>query len=108
MPVFSRFKTGDTNPESGLFLCTGCGEIIPLSKGERFPPCVDCGSTTWMMVALAGEAGRRFKTGTKSPVSGLFICTNCWSQIIPIARDDVFPPCASCRRGTDWQLIVSA
>jgi len=108
MPVFSRFRTGDVNPESGLFLCIDCGEIIPLSRDERFPPCSDCGSTTWMMVAQAGEAGSRYHTGARSPVSGLFICTRCWSQIIPIARDDVFPPCASCKGGTDWQLIVSA
>lgn len=56
--VFDEFSTGDNNPESGLYLCKGCGEIIPLSKDETFPPCTDCGSATWMMVAIAGEAGR--------------------------------------------------
>ena len=108
MPVFNKFKTSEINPESGLFLCSGCNEVIPLSKEEKFPPCADCGSATWTMVAVAGEAGKRYRTGTKSPASGLFICTNCWSQVIPIAKGNSFPPCASCKTGSDWQLIVSA
>jgi len=54
MPVFSRFRTGDVNPESGLFICTGCGEIIPLSKGERFPPCASCKEgTDWQLIVSA-------------------------------------------------------
>ena len=106
MAVFDKYTTGSTNPESGLYMCTGCKEIIPLSKGERFPPCTDCGSATWMMVAVAGEAGKKYKTGTNSPESGLFICTKCNNQIIPISKDDNFPPCAC--TGTEWQLIVAA
>ena len=106
--VFDEFSTGNNNPESGLYLCKGCGEIIPLSKDETFPPCTDCGSATWMMVAVAGEAGAKYKTGKDSPESGLFLCTNCKHQIIPIAKDDNFPPCASCSTGPEWQLIVSA
>jgi len=54
MPVFDEFRTRETNPESGLYLCDGCCEIIPLSKDERFPPCETCGAATWMMVAVAG------------------------------------------------------
>jgi len=108
MPVFDKFGTGSVNPESGLYLCDGCGEIIPLSKDKRFPPCETCGAATWMMVAVAGEADRKYRTGTDSPESGLFICTACKKQIIPIAKGDNFPPCASCRRGPEWQIIVYA
>ena len=108
MPVFDEFGTGEINPESGLYLCDGCGEIIPLSKDERFPPCVTCGSATWMMVAVAGEAGRKYRTGTDSPESGLFLCTACKKQIIPISKGDNFPPCASCHAGPEWQIIVYA
>lgn len=108
VPVFDKFITGKINPESGLYLCSGCNEIIPLSKGETFPPCATCGSATWMMVAVAGEAGKKYGTGEDSPESGLFLCTNCKNQIIPIAKGDNFPPCASCKTGPEWQLIVSA
>ena len=108
MPVFDKFKTGGKSPESGLYLCAGCGEIIPLSKGERFPPCADCGSATWMMVAVAGEAGKTYGIGNDGPLSGLFICTNCKNQIIPVSKDDNFPPCRSCGKETKWQLIVAA
>ncbi len=108
MPLFDRFPTGETNRESGLYLCPKCGEIIPLSAGEKFPPCAKCGSTEWVLVALAGKAGMKYRTGTRSPESGLFICTKCLGQVIPIAKGNVLPPCASCRSGTDWQLIVSA
>jgi DNA-directed RNA polymerase subunit RPC12/RpoP len=108
MPAFDKFKTGQINPESGLYLCTNCNEIIPLSKGERFPPCTDCGSATWMMVAVAGEAGKTYDIGKNSPQSGLFLCTNCKKQIIPISKGDNFPPCRLCEKQTKWQLIVSA
>lgn len=108
MSVFDKFGTGKVSPESGLYLCTGCGEIIPLSKNERFPPCADCGSATWMMVAIAGEAGKTCGIGGNSPSSGLFMCTNCKNQIIPLAEGDNFPPCHSCSIATKWQLIVSA
>ena len=59
LPVFDEYGTGGNNPESALYYCKGCGEIIPLSKNEIFPPCTDCGSATWMNVAVAGEAGAR-------------------------------------------------
>ena len=108
MTVFDKFTTGQTNPESGLYICTGCDEIIPLSKDERFPPCVRCGSATWMMVAVAGKAGEKYKTSVNSPLSGLFLCTNCKKQIIPIAKEDNFPLCPSCKTAVNWQLIVSA
>ncbi|MDH5770824.1 MAG: hypothetical protein OEZ25_06025 [Candidatus Bathyarchaeota archaeon] len=107
MAVFDKFTTGQTNPESGLYLCTGCDEIISLSKDERFPPCAG-ESATWMMVAVAGKAGEKYRTGVNSPLSGLFVCTNCKNQIIPIAKDDNFPPCPSCKAAVNWQLIVSA
>ena len=111
--VFDTYTTGSTNPESGLYDCDGCDEIIPLSKGETFPPCATCGSATWRMVAVAGKAGDKYGIGGDSPVSGLFLCTNCKKQIIPIAKEDNFPPCATCTAagqaaGTRWQTIVHA
>lgn len=108
MPVFDKFNTGQKNPESGLYYCTGCGEIIPLSKGERFPPCTDCGSATWMMVAVAGEAGKTYGIGKNCEQSGLYLCTNCKNEIIPLAKDDNFPPHRPCGGATKWQLIVWA
>jgi len=106
MPIFDKFKPGKQCEETGLYLCEGCGEIIALSKGERFPPC-RCGSVNWILVAVAGEAGKKYKVGIDSPESGLFICTNCKSQIIPISKGDNFPPCSKCGKKTEWQLIVS-
>ncbi len=109
LPVFDEYGTGQVNPESALYYCKGCGEIIPLSKGERFPPCADCGDATWMAVAIAGEAGKEYGIGGDSPESGLFLCTNCMKQIIPLAKGDNFPPCASCRAaGIKWRMIVHA
>jgi len=112
MPVFDEYKIAGINRESGLFICKGCGGIIPLSKGEHFPPCRTCASkgkaVTWMEVAVAGEAGKTYEVGENSPVSGLFLCTGCKHQIIPIAKGDNFPPCHSCGKATKWQLIVSA
>lgn len=108
MPVFDKFGTGENNPESGLYLCIGCDEIIPLSKGEKFPPCAHCGAATWMMVAVAGKAGKTYGIGGDSPLSGLFICTNCKNQIIPLSKGDNFPPCRACGNKTKWQLIISA
>jgi hypothetical protein len=108
VPVFDTFTTGSNNPESGVFKCDGCNEIIPLTKDETFPPCAHCGSANWRMVAVAGKAGAKYQTGTNSPESGLFLCTNCNGQIIPIAKEDNFPPCASCNTGPKWQLIIKA
>lgn len=108
MAVFDTYRTGENNPESGLYDCDGCDEIIPLSAGERFPPCASCGETTWRMVAVAGKAGQKYGTGKNSPESGLFLCTACKKQIIPISKDDNFPPCATCKAGTEWQVIVHA
>jgi len=123
MPVFDKFKTGEKNPESGLYYCTGCGEIIPLSKDEKFPPCTDCGSATWMMVAVAGEAGQTatwmmvavageagqtYGIGKECEQSGLYLCKGCMNQIIPLSKGEKFPPCRSCGTNTKWQLIVHA
>lgn len=108
LPVFDEYGTGEKNKESALYYCKGCGEIIPLSKDETFPPCSG-GSATWMSVAIAGEAGQKYGIGGNSPESGLFLCTNCMKQIIPIAKGDNFPPCATCQAaGSKWQMIVHA
>ena len=108
MPVFDEYGIGLNNPESALYICKGCGEIIPLAKGDNFPPCA-CGNTKWMNIAVAGEAGQKYGIGGNSPESGLFLCTNCMKQIIPLAKEDNFPPCASCRAaGIKWQMIVRA
>lgn len=112
MPVFDEYKIRETNRESALFMCKGCGEIVPLSKGEQFPPCSTCArkgkTVTWLEVAVAGEAGKTFEVGANSPVSGLFICAHCMHQIIPISKGDNFPPCRRCGGATKWQIIVSA
>jgi hypothetical protein len=112
MPVFDEYRISETNRESGVFICKGCGQIIPLSKGETFPPCRTCASkgkgVTWMEVAIAGVAGKTYEVGANSPVSGLFLCTDCNHQIIPIAKQDNFPPCKKSGKATKWQLIVSA
>jgi len=106
MPVFDKFKPGKVAQETGVYLCEGCGEIIALAKGERLPPC-RCGSPTWILVAIAGEAGKKYKSGMESPESGLFICTNCKNEIIPIAKGDTLPPCKKCG-GNEWQIILRA
>jgi len=43
-PVGTTYKTGDTCQVSGVYACVDCqnagrASVIPLSKGERFPPC---------------------------------------------------------------------
>jgi hypothetical protein len=42
------FNTGEKCPESGVYehFCIKKGRMdsIPLSKGERFPPCPTCGA----------------------------------------------------------------
>ena len=109
LAVFDEYGTGENNPESALYYCKGCGEIIPLSKNETFPPCTNCGDATWMNVAVAGEAGQTYGIGGDSPESGLFLCIKCMKQIIPLAKGDNFPPCASCHAsGIVWQMIVHA
>lgn len=59
-------------------------------------------------MAVAGEARKTYEIGKDSPLSGLFICTNCKNQNIPLSKGDNFPPCSSCGKDTKWQLIVSA
>lgn len=81
--------------------------VFYLTKGKMEPAVTTGEPTTWKMVAVGG-AGNKYMTGTTSPESGLFLCTNCKNQIIPIAKGDTFPPCASCKAGPEWQLIVSA
>lgn len=46
-------KTGEKNSESGVYKCTNCGNTIPLSKGETFPPCGKCRGTNWTLVRKA-------------------------------------------------------
>jgi len=106
MPVFDKFKPGMVAQETGIYLCENCGEIVAVAKGERLPPC-HCGAPTWILVGIAGEAGKTYKTGQESGESGLFICTKCKKEIIPIAKGNVMPPCNNCG-GTDWQVILSA
>lgn len=49
-------KTGETCQMSGVYKCdTHADNTIPLSKGERFPPCSLGGGhgTTWRFVRAA-------------------------------------------------------
>lgn len=50
-------KTGETCTQSGVYRCSDHPHYeIPLSKGERFPPCNNGGkghSTTWVLVRAA-------------------------------------------------------
>lgn len=62
MPVCDRYETGEINRESGDFECLSCKgkgmrEVIPLAKGERFPPCAKEGgiAVTWHMIASREE-----------------------------------------------------
>jgi hypothetical protein len=47
--------TGQTCPESGVYRCDSCSTTIPLSKGERFPPCAREGgkSVNWTLARRA-------------------------------------------------------
>ncbi len=52
--IGDKFETGETNPVSGVFRASCCSNEIPLSKGERFPPCGRCKkATTWTLIRLA-------------------------------------------------------
>lgn len=62
MPVSSRHKTGERNPESGVFECESCKakggkEEIPLTEGKTFPPCAKEGgiAVTWHMIKSLEE-----------------------------------------------------
>jgi hypothetical protein len=49
-------KTGETCQQSGIYKCQAhAANQIPLSKGERFPPCSNNGGhgTTWVLVRKA-------------------------------------------------------
>jgi hypothetical protein len=49
-------RTGETCPASGVYKCDSCNKnTIPLSKGERFPPCsVEGGkAVNWTLKQLA-------------------------------------------------------
>lgn len=105
MSLFEKFKPGVKAPETGIYMCENCGELIALAQGERLPPC-RCGAPTWILVLLAGKAGEVYEIGTESPVSGLFICMNCKKEIIPLAKGEKFPPCRTCGEKTKWRVIV--
>mgnify|MGYP005815680541 CR=1 FL=1 len=46
--------TGETCQQSGVYRSSCCSNTIPLSKGERFPPCGSCRKgTTWILVRPA-------------------------------------------------------
>lgn len=57
------YHTGETCPESGVYRLVNCDKWgcskaqreIPLSKGERFPPCRNCGTgrAEWKLVRKA-------------------------------------------------------
>lgn len=54
--VAVKGKTGEVCPESGIYQCqTHQSNTIPLSRGERFPPCSWGGGhgTTWVLVKRA-------------------------------------------------------
>lgn len=48
-------STGQACQESGIYKCTksGCGNTIPLAKGNIFPPCGRCYGTQWVLVQKA-------------------------------------------------------
>ena len=108
MPVSDVFKTGNTNPESAIYYCKECGNIIPLSKGERFPPCHG-GAGIWVNVGVAGVAEKE-KIGISKPApkSGLYLCTGCHAQVIPLSKGNRTPPCGKCRKNTAWRLVIHA
>jgi predicted RNA-binding Zn-ribbon protein involved in translation (DUF1610 family) len=43
-------KTDDTNAVAGIYKCDSCGKRITMAKGHKFPPCSDCGGTTFSLV----------------------------------------------------------
>jgi hypothetical protein len=59
IPIGSTYRTGEINPVSGVFACTSCEKAgrrntIPLTKGEKFPPCSKCSAgVTWRLQQYA-------------------------------------------------------
>jgi hypothetical protein len=64
--IKNKFKIGEICPESGLYKLEehGCGsgnaqkskdqKIIPLTKGEKFPPCKNCSDQIrWILFEVA-------------------------------------------------------
>jgi hypothetical protein len=60
--IGDTFHTGETCIESGVYRYVNCNGFscspgqyeIPLSKGERFPPCKGCKTAvTWKLVRYA-------------------------------------------------------
>jgi len=54
--------------------------------------------------------GTIYHTGDMNPVSGEFQCVGCEESgdqnIIPLSRDEAFPPCARCEPpAVSWRLI---
>ncbi|MHB1418718.1 MAG: hypothetical protein ACYCX4_03900 [Bacillota bacterium] len=50
--------TGTINQQSGVYACPKCKQQgkkneIPLSKGEKFPPCNTHGGVDWVLVRKA-------------------------------------------------------
>jgi uncharacterized membrane protein YcaP (DUF421 family) len=43
------WNTNDTVPESGDYACRNCGEVVHLEAGDRFPACVSCEGTEWVL-----------------------------------------------------------
>ncbi|PDM39244.1 MULTISPECIES: YjzC family protein [unclassified Geobacillus] len=50
MIVLTIIRTGGTVEQSGIYKCTKCGNEITCVKGERVPPCRNCGNTVFRLV----------------------------------------------------------
>ncbi len=48
------------------------------------------------------------KTGEKCQESGVYYCSTHTSQTIPLAKGNVFPPCAVTDHATTWNLKYRA
>lgn len=42
--------TGNTVQQSGIYKCSDCKNEITCVKGDRCPPCVNCGNTKFILV----------------------------------------------------------
>jgi hypothetical protein len=47
-------------------------------------------------------------TGETCQESGVYQCTSCNKQTIPLSKGERFPPCASERKAVNWRLIQKA
>lgn len=47
-------------------------------------------------------------TGQKCEESGVYQCSSCKQQTIPLSKGETFPPCATERKAVNWVLIRRA